>query len=73
MQSRQEVSEKVSWEGGLSAALEYGLTEEDMPEGDIELRTAWRTMREAWLTTVPHFSRVENILAGRGDVATYHG
>ena len=71
LNSRADVYRKVSWEGGLTAALEYGLTADDMPEGDDELREQWTKMRETWLIAVEHFSRVENILAGRGNIATY--
>lgn len=41
MDTRQEVAKKIDWEGGLVAAIEYGLTPDDMPEGDAELRDAW--------------------------------
>lgn len=41
MDTRQEVAKKIDWEGGLVGALEYGLTEDDMPEGDAELREIW--------------------------------
>jgi hypothetical protein len=46
---RQELAEKVEWEGGLDAALEYGLRSPgDMPVGDDELAEAWAKMQAAW-------------------------
>lgn len=41
MKTRAEVAEKIEWEGGYGAALEYGLKVDDMPEGDNVLRAAW--------------------------------
>lgn len=46
--SREDVLEKINHEGGLQAALEYGLTEDDMPGNDPELRSAWYFLRIAW-------------------------
>src|SRR5690606_33060360 len=40
-QTREQVAAKVDWEGGIPEALEYGLTVDDMPAGDEELRAAW--------------------------------
>jgi hypothetical protein len=47
-ESRERVADKVEWEGGLDAAVEYGLKPTDMPEGDDELRIAWSKMLDAW-------------------------
>jgi len=46
--NRAEVTNKVDWEGGISGALEYGLTVDDMPPGDTELRDAWKRLEAAW-------------------------
>lgn len=62
MKTRDEVREKVAWEGGLAAALEYGLTEEDMPEGDSELRKAWRRLRNAFLVAEELGQDVERLI-----------
>src|SRR5690606_27568521 len=46
-QTREQVAEKVDWEGGIPEALEYGLTVDDMPAGDEELRAAWGRLEAA--------------------------
>lgn len=46
-ESREQVKEKVDWEGGLLAAMDLGITEDEMP--DPELREAWRKMRLCYL------------------------
>lgn len=46
--TRQEVADKVNWEGDLEAALDYGLRVDDMPENDAELREAWARLAEKW-------------------------
>lgn len=33
---------------GIPHALEWGLTDEQMPEGDVELREAWSDLMAAW-------------------------
>jgi hypothetical protein len=62
LKSRHEVAAKVEWEGGLVAALELGLRADDMPEGDMELREAWKRMRMAWELAVVLGSDVERML-----------
>lgn len=47
-ENRQEVAGKIDWEGGILESLDYGLTEEDMPEGDTELREAWAELMAAF-------------------------
>src|SRR5690606_4104241 len=46
-QTREQVAAKVDWEGGIPEALEYGLTVDDMPAGDEELRAAWGRLEAA--------------------------
>lgn len=57
----QEFAAKVSWEGGILEALDYGLTAEDLPPG--ALRDAWRDLETAWqLELAPRVYRVEELL-----------
>lgn len=62
MKNRAEVAEKIDWEGGLVAALEYGLTENDMPEGDAELRATWTKLREGWEQLRPVVADIRKML-----------
>lgn len=66
--TRAEVAEKVGWEGGIIDAVEYGLTVDDMPEGDTELREAWNALLTAWRGLIPLEEAVERLLdAPAGD------
>lgn len=43
--SRQELANKIDYEGGLcEAAFGYGIDADDMPEGDTELFEAWKRL-----------------------------
>lgn len=44
--SREDVADKIEWEGGLASVLDYGITADDMP--DAELEAAWREMAQAY-------------------------
>jgi len=39
---------KVDWEGGVYAALEYGLSADELPEGHPELEALWREMENKY-------------------------
>ncbi len=39
---------KIGWEGGIGGALEYGISEDDIPEGHGELAAAWADLRAAY-------------------------
>jgi hypothetical protein len=39
---------KVDWEGGVYAALEYGLSADELPEGHPELEAIWREMERKY-------------------------
>lgn len=43
--NRKELRDKIEWEGGLTDALEYGLTANDIDEDDFVLRAAWEEMQ----------------------------
>ena len=47
-ESREALAAKVSWEGGIYEALDYGIRADEMPEGDEELTAAWTAMQEAF-------------------------
>lgn len=47
-ETREDVRNKVEWEGGLPDALEYGIRSADLPEDDQELIGAWEEMEEAF-------------------------
>jgi hypothetical protein len=44
--TKEDVRDKVDWEGGIDAALQWGLTYEKIQAGP--LRDAWREMELAW-------------------------
>jgi hypothetical protein len=60
--TREEVRGKVEWEGGLTAALDYGLDTGDMPEGDTELREAWDKLATAYKALAPLSRAVDDLL-----------
>lgn len=47
-ENREELAGKIDWEGGLWSALEYGISAEDMPEGDSDLMEAWAELERHW-------------------------
>ena len=65
-ENREAVAAKIDWEGGMDSALEYGIDEGDMPEGDMELIDAWRTMRKAWELYSSLAGRVQDLLPDSG-------
>lgn len=46
--TRQEVNARIVHEGGYTGALEAGITEDDMPADDSDLRLAWRKLALAF-------------------------
>jgi hypothetical protein len=60
--TRAEVRDKIEWEGGYVAALDYGLRVSDMPEGDTELRDAWDKLWAAYREMGPFVAAVEKLL-----------
>lgn len=64
--SRQEVADKADYEGGpLELVFGYGLSVDDLPEADLELREALRDL----LACKPAIDRFEDLLPepGGGD------
>lgn len=59
---RQELADKIGWEGGIEPALEYGLTAEHVPAGDDELFDAWTEMDVTWNPYLEKRNVVEALL-----------
>lgn len=45
----QDFLSKVSWEGGVFEALQYGLHEDTLDDSDPDLKENWRELRLAYL------------------------
>jgi hypothetical protein len=56
-ENRQDLCDKMRWEGGLEMFLDYGLSLEDLPANDPDLYEAASIMLDAWYeyqrTTLP--------------------
>jgi hypothetical protein len=61
-ESRADLLAKIEWEGGVIAALEYGIKTADMPEGDTEMEQAWRKLEDAWNDLDPIVDAVEKLV-----------
>src|ERR1700735_679194 len=57
--NREGVRAKIEWEGGLMGALDYGISVNDMPEGDDELVAAWGALETAYRALAPLDGAVE--------------
>jgi hypothetical protein len=51
---------KVEWEGGVLAALEYGIRATDIE--DAEIRVAWETVERAYRALTPLVDRLRILL-----------
>lgn len=51
---------KIEWEGGIVDALEYGLTEDDLP--DCELRDLWTEVRARYQEIEPSIYRIHDLI-----------
>lgn len=60
--SRADVAGKVSWEGGIIEALEYGIHASHMPAGDDELTAAWQALEDAFNALQPLAATVGDLL-----------
>lgn len=60
--SREDLFNKVDWEGGMEGSLEYGLRLEDVPPHDKELLAAWTEMQAAWDVYKPLGDKVYDLL-----------
>lgn len=65
-----EFAAKVDWEGGVEAAMEYGLQSSELPDG--ELKDAWVEVEKYWSDYADAADRAWNVVqdileAGDGD------
>ena len=68
-ESRLEVWSKVDHEGGIYAALDYGLKTRDLPAGDTELQEAWQKLDGAFKAMQPLVRVVEKMLSDAYEAA----
>lgn len=59
----QELHEKIDWEGGILATVEYGIRPDQMPSES--LRAAWQTLVDA-CQAMEKARRAVGILLGSG-------
>lgn len=59
-----EFAERVDYEGGAIAALEYGMTTSDLDNQDSNLATAWRRLEAAWEQFEPYLREAEDLVEG---------
>jgi hypothetical protein len=53
--TKQDLAQKVEWEGGLAAAIDYGIKHDELPDDTpTETVDAWRRL-EADLATVDNW------------------
>ena len=64
-EDREALAAKVSWEGGILEALDYGITTEMMPEGDTELTEAWAKLEASFRETSRLADAVEKLIEDR--------
>jgi hypothetical protein len=57
---RQRLAEKVAWEGGVFAALRYGLRSEEI--ADPKLRALWARMERKYQAITPIAVEIAAIL-----------
>jgi hypothetical protein len=61
----QEFAAKISWEGGVTEALEYGLKSTDLnPEDEAsrDMRSAWIRAEDLWEEMRLAIERVDEVL-----------
>lgn len=61
----EEFASKISWEGGVVDALEYGLKSTDLDpddEGSRDLRAAWIRCEDLWEEMRLAIQRVDEVL-----------
>lgn len=57
---RSRLAKKVAWEGGVLAALEYGVRAEQID--DAEISRAWEAVERAYGELTPLVDRVSSLL-----------
>lgn len=61
--NRDRLATKVEWEGGVLAAIEYGIRS-NMIE-DKDLRAVWKELEERYLALTPIVDRLEEMLTNK--------
>lgn len=61
-ESREDVFDKIDWEGGYESVLEYGLHATDMPKDDHGLHNAWMELEDAYRVYAEKRQVVEDLL-----------
>ena len=59
---RQELWDKIDWEGGVLEAVEYGITVDWLPDGDSEIREAWQVLVDVYKSLRPALNKVNSLL-----------
>jgi len=59
--TREELRDKINWEGGIFSAVEYGILTKDVPP---ELRETW----EQLLTAYTSFSSAASVIESELDI-----
>jgi hypothetical protein len=59
-ENREDLAGKISWEGGIDMALDYGIIWQDMP--DKELEDAWYSMQQAYENFEHYRDIVEDLM-----------
>lgn len=60
--SEEEFIAKISWEGGVMSALEYGLKWTDLEDQSTELAQRWRRLQDAYSNFRPAIEQVEAVI-----------
>jgi len=61
-QTRQDLADKIEWEGGIEPSLDYGIKSSDMP--DPELEAAWLILQTRWGILQEQVNVVRKLLPG---------
>jgi gamma-glutamyl:cysteine ligase YbdK (ATP-grasp superfamily) len=64
--SPNEFVAKLDWEGGIFAALEYGLKASHLEDKDSDLAVAWDALEKKWEALQPDLTAVDVALTDLG-------
>lgn len=57
---RMRLAQKVEWEGGVLAAMEYGIHAEQIDDGEV--RRVWDALERAYRELTPLVDRINSLL-----------
>lgn len=63
--SAKDFANKITWEDGVTGALEYGLRHTDLDPNDEEsapLRKTWAKAEEVWTSMSPIVNEIDSIV-----------